>query len=236
MFKKLFWNLSIFIFILAFASACSGSQSGLTSTQTGTALESALDTSYTDALSVPNQLALGILKLEETDYPIDAAEAENLVPLWKVLRTLSNSDSVATEEVNAAIHQIEATLTTEQVKAIAQMRLTAEDQTALFTERGAALSQTAGNGEGLNLTAEQQATMQALRQSAEFSGGPGGGAGGPPGGGGGMGGPPDGGMGGEMGGMQAQTTQSASTTNGATATNGLDLSLVNTVINYLSQK
>ena len=52
------------------------------------------------------QLMLGTLRLEGTDLAVDSAQAAELVPLWKVLRSLTTSDTAAEAEIEAVINQI----------------------------------------------------------------------------------------------------------------------------------
>ena len=61
------------------------------------------------------KLALGTFKLEKTNYPLDAAEAAQLLFLWKGMRNLSQEQSVANEEVQGLIKQIQDTLKPEQI-------------------------------------------------------------------------------------------------------------------------
>jgi hypothetical protein len=142
-----------------------------------------LSADYSDALAVQEQLALGTLQLEETDLVIDEALAGELLPLWQALQSLSNSDTAAEAEINAVINQIQDSMTTEQIAAIAARQLTDESLTALlesgelgFGRGNFGRGGEAGNGPG------------------GFAGGfPGGLPGGGPGGGGFPGGGPGGG-------------------------------------------
>ncbi len=134
------------------------------------------------------QLALGTVKLDETNYPISAEQAQKLLPLWKAIRSLSRSDTTAAQEMDAVVKQIQKTLTPEQFKAIQEMKLTFQDMGAIAQKLGIEL----GRGEGFgNMSPEMQATAQAARQNGRSSQGGGGGfpgMGGPGGPGGGPGG------------------------------------------------
>lgn len=118
-------------------------------------------------LSLSTKLTLGTFKLEDTAYPIDVDQAAELLPLWKALRSLSESETVASEEIEAVLNQIQDTMTVEQIAAIEDMQLTNGDMGAIFEELG--LEFVGGGGFG-NLTPEMQATMQAARESGEFPG------------------------------------------------------------------
>lgn len=143
------------------------------------------------------KLALGTFKLDKTNYPVDAAEATQLLFLWKGMRNLSQEQSVATEEVQGLIKQIQDTMKPEQISAINGMNLTFQDIESIAKETGLDLG--GFGGQSGNLSPEARATFQAARQSGGgggFGGGqiPGAGGGGNRQGGGipgaGGGGPP----------------------------------------------
>ena len=116
-------------------------------------------------LSMPPEMALmiGTVKLDETEYAIDAEQAAKFLPLWKALRSLSESETAATAEVEAIINQINDTMTSEQLDTIAAMELTMED----FSDLSAALGIESFGFGGGNMDPEMQATMQAARESGE---------------------------------------------------------------------
>jgi hypothetical protein len=126
---------------------------------------------------------LGTFKLDQTDTPIDAQEAEELLPLWKALRSLSQNDTTAAEELQALITQIQSTMTPEQVNAIQKMNLSMQDVQSISQELGLGLG--AGGG-AANGSADSQANTQTSGTGSppagDFGGGPDGiaGAGGPP--------------------------------------------------------
>lgn len=123
-------------------------------------------------------LILGTFKLEDTEFAIDSAQAAELLPLWKALRSLSQSETVAAEELQAVINQVQDTMTAEQIAAIESMELTMQDLGAIAEELGLELNNFGGRfGE---LSPEMQATREAARESGQF---PGGGQGSGPGGG-----------------------------------------------------
>ena len=105
--------------------ACTGA-AGATTQSTGASTD----------LPLASQLALGTLNLDETSYPIDKAQAAELLPLWKALRALSSSDTTAPQEIEALVKQIQNILTAEQVKAITDMQLSNEDLVAFMQEQG----------------------------------------------------------------------------------------------------
>ena len=119
-------GLAILVILTALIlSACSGS--AISPTASTTASSEALTTSYADALPVNLQLALGTLKLEENATSIDSSTASELLPLWKAVRALTESDTTSTLEMNALYSQIEQSMAAERLAAIAAMKLTTAD-------------------------------------------------------------------------------------------------------------
>lgn len=185
--KNIFTTLALLIIILVL-SACGGSaevasSSAAERTSSNTADPGAGDTrgigeDFRDAMPTSAQLGFGTLMLEETEYAVGPEQAAQLLPLWKAARSLSESETVAQEELEAVFNQIEDTMTPEQVSAINAMQLTGEEMAQLMETLGIEVGFGGAFG---NMTPEQQATVQAARESGE--GPPGGGLpGGNPGG------------------------------------------------------
>lgn len=142
-----------------------------------------LNDDYPGALSVQNQLALGTIQLEDFDLAVDEGLAGELLPLWRAVQSLNNSETAAEAEVRAVINQIQDTMMPEQITAIAGMELTEERMTALIEEGELAFGPGGGRGFGSGEADDEEAG------GGFAGGGPGGGfLGGPPGGG-----PPGGG-------------------------------------------
>jgi len=93
-----------------------------------------LSEDYSDALPVQSQLAIGILQLENGDDAVDKTLAAELLPLWRAMQSLSNSETAADAEVTAVLNQIQDTLSADQVAAIAAMQLTDESFQAMLAE------------------------------------------------------------------------------------------------------
>lgn len=135
------------------------------------------------------QLALGTLKLEGTDTAVTPEQAAELLPLWKAANSLSGADNVHPQELEGLFIQIQKAMTAEQMQAIQSMDLSGPKMADIAKELGLELPA----GGPVSLTEEQQATLEASRQSgqmppADFGGGPPpgvmpGGDGAPPGGG-----------------------------------------------------
>jgi hypothetical protein len=96
------------------------------------------------ALPQPIQLAVGTLMLEETPQAVTAEQAQELLPLWQMLRTLQQSGTAAQAEIEAVLNQIQAAMTPEQLAAIEEMDLTPGNMRDMFQELGLGM----GRGEG----------------------------------------------------------------------------------------
>jgi hypothetical protein len=94
-----------------------------------------LNDAYENALSVSGQLALGTVRLEETDQAVDEIQATGLLPLWQALQSLSNSSTTANVELEAVINQLQDLMTPQQIQAIQAMALT-NDSLAELIESG----------------------------------------------------------------------------------------------------
>ena len=134
--KKTLFALTL-ILALALSACGAGSATETASSNSG------LNADYENALSIQLQLSVGTFSLEGTDLAVDAAQAVDLIPLWQVLKGLTESGSAAQEEIDALVVQIEETMTSEQISSIASMQLTREDMSAVMQENGF----TAGSGE-----------------------------------------------------------------------------------------
>jgi hypothetical protein len=179
------------------------------------------------------KLALGTFKLEKTNTPVDAAEATQLLFLWKGMRNLSQEQTVATEEVQGLVKQIQATMKPEQIDAINGMNLSFQDIATVAKETGLDL----GNfgGQSGNISPEARATFQANRQNGGGNFG-----GGIPGAGGG-GGNRQGGFIPGVGGPPASSTNTTGTTQtrgagGAFSKLGISPAMINAVIQFLQAK
>lgn len=124
---------------------------------------------YEGALSNRLLLALGSLKLAETDNPITVEQAPQMLILWQAFNNLTRSGTSAEAEVEALISQIEQSFTLEQIEAINDMALTQVDLQTWAQENGITIGSGTGTGtgtgqgmgQGSGMTAEQKATKQA---------------------------------------------------------------------------
>ena len=100
------------------------------------------------ALPQPIQLTVGTLMLEETPQTVTAEQAQELLPLWQMLRTLQQSDTAAQAETEAVLKQIRAAMTPEQLAAIEEMDLTLASMRTMAQELGLGTGTSGGSSSG----------------------------------------------------------------------------------------
>jgi hypothetical protein len=118
--------------------ATTGGATVATPSATEASVTSMLTEDYEDAASLRNQLALGILRMEGTAQALNAGQAGTLLPLWQTLKALAASSTAESEEMEALQEQIAASLTGDQMAAIAALKLTNADLQAYYVEVGVA--------------------------------------------------------------------------------------------------
>ena len=203
-------NILLTLILTLLLTACGGN--------TGTNPDTQFDPN-TQELPLSTKLAIGTLKLENTDNAIASDQAAELLPLWQVLKSLTNSDSAAPEEITAITEQIQETMTPQQTRAIEEMGLTGQDIFATMQEMGLAtgFGQSAESADGFG--------------QGRGPGGEGFPGGGPPGGG------PGGGFGGqELSPEQMATAQARRAENGGGMNSRILAPLTETVIELLEAK
>ena len=114
-------------------------------------------------------IPIGTLILEDTEFAASADQAAELLPLWKAYRSLVESDTAASLEIDAVLGQIENAMTVDQLQAISEMELTPENMQDMMEELGLTPEGTR-NDDG--------ATEGFARPGGGIGGGPGGGPGG----------------------------------------------------------
>jgi hypothetical protein len=162
---NIFLSLTILVVSAALLVACVPAAETASATPTSIVGEY-LTTEYSDAANLRNQLAFGIMKLEDTPDAVTADQAQTLIPFWQAIIALSGDTTSATEELAAVQDQIVATLTSEQLKSIAAVQITNADLTVFYAEYGVVLPTpvpgvTKVPGSGSGKTEEEKAAAQA---------------------------------------------------------------------------
>ena len=231
--KKIILPLTLLVLMFALV-ACSGSSATSTAENTAGTTNGTPNGDRQFNLPTDMKLLLGTVKLDETDYAVDAEQASQLLPLWKALRSLSESDTTAQVELDALITQLEETMTPEQINAIDNMNLTMQDMAGVMETLGIDTSNFGSRFGTGTITPEMQATMEAARANGNFPrGGPGGDfPGGGPGGGQGFGG----GFGGAE--MDPSARETAVAERGGTRGTGIGVNtnLLDAIIQFLETK
>ncbi|MEN8240779.1 MAG: hypothetical protein ABFS17_02565 [Chloroflexota bacterium] len=178
-------NIIVVLFLLVFLLAACGGEAD----NTANTAETEAGFGMGDGVNL-NSLLFGSLTLKDAGHPISAEQAETLIPLWKLAKSLSTSDTAAQEEIQVAVDSIEAIMTAEQLDAITNNQLTPEEMTAIYAELGISLMPAGGDsadggspmggmgggvpGSGMgrgggenpgDLTPDQIATLQAEREA-----------------------------------------------------------------------
>jgi hypothetical protein len=153
-----------YILILALATTVLVGCSAAPEAQTESIAPSGEQTSVSSGargLDPINRLALGTLELEGTEHALTAAQAADLLPLWKMIQGGSLQGDT---ETNAVIKQIEGKMSAEQLAAIDGLELTYEDIRAWMEAQGiempAPASGQGGPGALGDLSEEERAKMR----------------------------------------------------------------------------
>jgi hypothetical protein len=207
---------------LSLLSACSTASTPEAGQVSSTGSQTA---GQTGEIQLSTRLLLGTFQLEDTGLAVDAAQASQLLPLWKAVKSLSNSDSTSSVEMEALYQQIQETMTADQLKAIEGFSIDADSMRSLMSDLGLEM------GAGRNVNAAGDSSAQAARQMGAEFGGPGGPGGGMP-----MGGVP-----GEMGGaglrnQSDNTVNSSTTARQTTGANFMETMLLDPLIKLLQER
>jgi len=119
-----------------------------------------LSTPNENALPIVSQLLVGTLALEGTDQAVTAEQAAVLLPLWTEYSGLNRStrpavgqSGTATDgtdvqaQIDALVAEIQAAMTSEQIKAIADLQLTFESAQTMLSDLGISMADM-GQGTG----------------------------------------------------------------------------------------
>jgi hypothetical protein len=121
-----------------------------------------------------NTLMMGVLLLENDDMAVTVEQADEMLPLWKMARSLNENSNVAIEELDALAEQISESLTDEQLVAIKEVETSDESLRELMQELGVGF----GGGQGGDGSSEGFQRPGGGMPGSGAGGGPGGGAGG----------------------------------------------------------
>lgn len=181
--KRLFFLLIMLAALVGLAacggSAAPGADSG---TPAGGQMQGTPMPGGPGEMPLTGRLGMGTLLLEDTQWKVDAAQAAQLLPLWKTVKALAASETSSADEISAVLEQIQETMTADQLSAIQAMDPGGEQMAALAEKYGFPGGPEGGMPADMQaLSEDERATRVAeLRASG---GGRGQGGGMPPGGG-----------------------------------------------------
>jgi len=147
---------SLALMVAVALAGCGGQAVSVVKTVTSTVAESE------KALPMATQLVVGTFRLEDTAQAINAEQAQALLPLWKAYRNMSGSTSSSPVEMQALLTQIHGAMKEEQLKAIADLKLTPDDMMKLMQERGIDMTNKGAGDTGAASTATRQAERPSL--------------------------------------------------------------------------
>src|SRR5271157_565145 len=178
MFKKAcIFSITLVVAVALSACSASGAQtptaqasgSGSQSGQTGGTGASGSNAQVT--VTPETRYAIGTLKLEGTSLAVTKDEATTLLPLWKAMLSLSNSNTTAPAEIQALQDQIKGSMTADQVTSIEKLDLSPQNMRTIM----ASLNLQYGNGTRSTLTPAQRQQYGGGGGGGGFTGGGGGG-------------------------------------------------------------
>jgi hypothetical protein len=131
-------------FTLAFAS-CTSTGSAQGSSSTGAAASKLGISLSQSEISQATKLALGTMELDQTALAVDSEQAAQLLILWKAARSLSESNTTASQEIDALLKQIQNTMTSDQLNALEGMNLNSQAISAVVANGDASGTTVTGN-------------------------------------------------------------------------------------------
>jgi hypothetical protein len=112
-----------------------------------------LDASCGNTPSIEQQLLLGTIKLQGTSQAVTKEQTTTQLPLWKEIKTLSpsmapaegqgnataqptSSNTSNQDQITALVNQIQSAMTTDQLTAIAAMKITTQSAVTIMQTLG----------------------------------------------------------------------------------------------------
>jgi hypothetical protein len=100
---------------------CGGSQTDTTTTGSDAAQPAAGQQFDVGDMPLTARLPMGTLMLEQTEYAVTPEQAQELLPLWQMVKALQESGTASQAESDAVLNQIQEAMTPEQLAAIEDM-------------------------------------------------------------------------------------------------------------------
>lgn len=126
--------IGLMLVLVIVLAACGGSQADTTAAVSDATKTTAGRQFDVGEMPVSSRLPVGTLMLEETEYAVTPEQAQELLPLWQMLRALQESGTASQVESEAIMTQIQDAMTAEQLATIEEM--SPEDMQALMQDLG----------------------------------------------------------------------------------------------------
>jgi hypothetical protein len=160
---KKYWMILNCVLVLTILLTACGSQNNTDAASTNSTVTSNQNGEF--ILPLQTQLIIGTFALEKSDYAVTKEQAQELLPLWKVLKNLLTSDSASNIEIDALVNQIQDTMTEQQLAYISDQVTSQESYQSILSEYMPEGTQLGNFG---SMTDEER---QAMRETAVASGG-----------------------------------------------------------------
>jgi hypothetical protein len=98
-------------------------------------------------MPLESKLLTGSLLLEGTDIAISSGQAQDLLPLWKLYKSLMESDTAANAEIDAVMNSIQDAMTPEQIAYIDDVQFGAEEMSKMMEDLGISFGVSGNKGE-----------------------------------------------------------------------------------------
>jgi hypothetical protein len=158
----------LLVLLLALSGCGSDSKTNDTAASAGTVT---LSEDYADALPVSLQLTIGTLMLEGSENAVTTEQAQELLPVWQMYQSLESSGTAAQVEIDTVLKQLQEAMSTAQLAAIKEMKLTPDSMTELAQQQGFGRGLAGGGGQAGGF--QPPAGFTPPEGGAGFGGGPG---------------------------------------------------------------
>ncbi len=108
-------------------------------------------------IPLQTRLIIGAFELEDSEYEVTSEQAAELIPLWKVLKNLLESETAAVEEIDALVNQISETMTESQMDLINNLELTSQSASELMMKMG--ITENLQRPDGANYETDQNGQL-----------------------------------------------------------------------------
>ncbi len=134
--------------------------------------EDILTLDFDNAASLRNQLALGILALQDTPQAVTPEQAAELLPLWQAMYALEQAETTAQAEIEALQTQMLRGMSGNQLQSIAALKLTNDDLAEFYADFGIAMGSDTEETQGMqgankDMSEEEREAFRATRQASE---------------------------------------------------------------------